>query len=299
MNLPALKTAADWCVKHSIIIPDDIVAGLYQHGVDVKTPGYYARVMWEAVRELYAGDIEAYDFEEVMLRLISEQLRKAWNEGMRQLELDPETDQTEEGEAYLQEIMASELDYVGQLAEDIIAAAEQGQSVKGGEGSGNFDHEGRPGEVGGSAPSGGGRERVQQSEGGGRASGGVITEGINQRDYLGGQFLPNSTEQNASQERARMEKRSKEYMQRKQEIAPFVYDTPPTPSSTSVYKEIAGVVPYEKPSDTFTIVGMSQNTIQYAGGIERIGPLVSLYNSGVRWTEMNQQKFDNIYKPKK
>lgn len=125
MNLPALKSAADWCNKHAIEIPDDIVAGLFTFGVDVKTPDYYARVMWEAVRELYAGDIEAYDFEEVMLRLISEQLRKAWNEGMRQLELDPETDQTEEGEAYLQEIMASELDYVGQLAEDILAAAEK------------------------------------------------------------------------------------------------------------------------------------------------------------------------------
>jgi hypothetical protein len=65
-----------------------------------------------------------------MLRLISEQLRKAWNDGMRTLNLDPETDQTEEGEAALQEIMASELDYVGQLAEDIIAAAEKKESIE-------------------------------------------------------------------------------------------------------------------------------------------------------------------------
>ena len=126
----ALKAAADWCIKHSIEIPDDVTAGLYQFGIDVKTPGYYARVMWESVRELYAGDIEAYDFEEVMLRLISEQLRKAWNEGMRQLDLDPEQDQTEEGEAYLQEIMASELDYVGPLAEEIIAAGEKKESIE-------------------------------------------------------------------------------------------------------------------------------------------------------------------------
>lgn len=122
MNLPALKTAADWCVKHSIQIPDDIVAGLYQHGIDIKTPGYYARVMWEAVRELYAGDITQFDFEDVMIRLISEQLRKAWNEGMRELDLDPQQDQTEEGEAYLQEIMSGELDYVPQLGQDILDA---------------------------------------------------------------------------------------------------------------------------------------------------------------------------------
>ena len=130
MELTALKASADWCIKHNIEIPDDITAGLYQLGIDVKTPGYYARVMWEAVRELYAGDIEAYDFEEVMLRLISEQLRKAWNAGMVELNLDPQTDQTEEGEAYLQEIMTSELDYVGPLAEDIIAAAEKKESIE-------------------------------------------------------------------------------------------------------------------------------------------------------------------------
>jgi hypothetical protein len=83
---------------------------------------------------------------------------------MRTLELDPETDQTEEGEAYLQEIMTSELDYVGPLAEDIIASAEAGTSVKGGEGSGNFGHEGRPGEVGGSGP-GGGAEYARSAAG--------------------------------------------------------------------------------------------------------------------------------------
>ena len=63
---PALKSASDWCIKHSIEIPDDVTAGLYQFGIDVKTPGYYAGVMWESVRTI-AGDIEAYDFEEVML----------------------------------------------------------------------------------------------------------------------------------------------------------------------------------------------------------------------------------------
>jgi hypothetical protein len=49
---------------------------------------------------------------------------------MRSLGLDPETDMMPEWEAQLQDIMLSELDYVGPLAQDILAAMHAGDPVE-------------------------------------------------------------------------------------------------------------------------------------------------------------------------
>jgi len=89
----------------------------------LKTVDWYDRAMWRAVQDLYNGVIGSMEFETFMIDAIQNQLRRAWNEGMRSLQLDPVDDQTMEGEMRLQDIMLSELDYVGPLAQDIWAAA--------------------------------------------------------------------------------------------------------------------------------------------------------------------------------
>jgi hypothetical protein len=96
----------------------------------VKTVNWYDRAMWSAVRDLYNGVIGSMEFETQMIDMIQNQMRRAWNEGIRSLGLDPEIDQTMEGEAQLQEIMLSELDYVGPLAQDILDAMHAGDPVE-------------------------------------------------------------------------------------------------------------------------------------------------------------------------
>ena len=89
----------------------------------LKTVNWYDRTMWSLVRDLYSGNIGTMEFESEMIDIIQNQFRRAWNEGMRQLGLDPESDQTPQGEAALQDIMLQELDYVGPLAADVQQAA--------------------------------------------------------------------------------------------------------------------------------------------------------------------------------
>lgn len=87
-----------------------------------KTEAFYQRVMWQAVKDLYNGEITKFGFEDVMIGLIENQLRRAWNEGMRDAGLDPATEMTPAFEEQLQTIILSELTYVSPLANDILVA---------------------------------------------------------------------------------------------------------------------------------------------------------------------------------
>jgi hypothetical protein len=89
----------------------------------LKTEGFYQRAMWKATRDLYNGEMGLTAFEDTMIELITGQLRRAWNEGLRTLNLDPQVDQTEEGENFLQDIMLSELSFVDGFADAVLAAA--------------------------------------------------------------------------------------------------------------------------------------------------------------------------------
>lgn len=95
----------------------------------LKTVNWYDRAMWSAVRDLYNGNIGSMEFETQMIDMIQNQMRRAWNEGMRSLGLDPETDMLPEWDAQLQDIMLSELDYVSPLAQDILQAVHAGDPV--------------------------------------------------------------------------------------------------------------------------------------------------------------------------
>lgn len=95
----------------------------------VKTVDYYQRVLWGNVRDLYNDKMSEDAFIDDLVRLIDEQLRRAWNQGMRENDLDPERDMTPEWEDHLQEIMTNELDYVETFARDIREAADNGEQV--------------------------------------------------------------------------------------------------------------------------------------------------------------------------
>jgi hypothetical protein len=126
MTYPALKATALWCIKNNVEIPADILHGL----ADLfKTVDWYDRAMWAAVKDLYNGVIGIVEFETAMIDMIQNQLRRAWNEGMRSLGLDPETDMLLLWEMALQDIMAQELVYVDPLAADIMSASASGELV--------------------------------------------------------------------------------------------------------------------------------------------------------------------------
>lgn len=95
-----------------------------------KTEAYYQRVLWGNVRDLYNGEMDVDAFVDDQVRLIEEQLRRAWNEGMRDNDLDPAKDMTEEWEAHLQDLMVSELDHVEDFAEAILQAQKDGAPIE-------------------------------------------------------------------------------------------------------------------------------------------------------------------------
>jgi len=127
MNYPALEATALWCIKNGGEIPVDI---LHQLSNLCKTVGWYERAMWGAVRDLYSGDIGIGEFETAMIDIVQNQMRRAWNEGMRSLGLDPEADMILLWEMALQDIMAQELVFVDPLAAEIVAAFHAGKDVE-------------------------------------------------------------------------------------------------------------------------------------------------------------------------
>lgn len=111
----------------------DAIAYLDYSGVDVghrvkdaiKTVAFYQRSIEGLIRDLYRGDIGQADFENGLVDLIDQQLDRAWREGMRKNELDPEKDMTPEMEQELERIKLAELDHVTGFAEAITEAAEK------------------------------------------------------------------------------------------------------------------------------------------------------------------------------
>ena len=115
--LPLIATTADYLAKQGMYPSDD--AWLTRA---LKTVDFYQRTMWRAVKDLYDGALTKFAFEDVMIGLIENQLRRAWNEGMRDAGLDPATEMTPAFEEQLQTIILSELSYVSPLANDILTA---------------------------------------------------------------------------------------------------------------------------------------------------------------------------------
>jgi len=96
-----------------------------------KTVAYYERVLSKNVRGLYRGGMDAGAFVDDHIRLVEEQLRRAWNEGMRANDLDPSRDMKPEWEAILQDVIAEEFTHIEDFAAAIEKAAAEEQPIDG------------------------------------------------------------------------------------------------------------------------------------------------------------------------
>jgi hypothetical protein len=93
-----------------------------------KTEGAYNRHLWEACLDLFRGDSDAFGFVDSFVENISEQMRRAWNEGARSVGVEPE-DMTDEDLDYLQAIIDSENEFVLGLGEAVEEARDSGMTL--------------------------------------------------------------------------------------------------------------------------------------------------------------------------
>jgi hypothetical protein len=93
--------------------------------VGTKTYAYFLRTLDKAVRELWKGSITESQFVDGLADLLSQQMRRAWNEGMRENGLDPKKDMTPEWEEELQDLIADQFSYVDGYASEIVSASKK------------------------------------------------------------------------------------------------------------------------------------------------------------------------------
>lgn len=121
----AIEYACLWLDVNDIPIPLDVLAGL---AAATKTEAHYSRVLNKLVTDLYSGDITESDFVNSQADLIAQQLRRAFNEGMRSNGLDPKEITPEWEQAY-QDIVTAEYDYVDRFAADIAQARRDNKPI--------------------------------------------------------------------------------------------------------------------------------------------------------------------------
>jgi hypothetical protein len=123
----ALTQAIDGLVEHYFDrLP---LSTLVAWGAAVKTEAYYSRVLERAVRDLYNERISPDDFLGTMTRLLDDQIVRAWREGMRQNDLDPQRDMTPEWESEIRAIQDSEFSHVQGFLDAILAARASGSGT--------------------------------------------------------------------------------------------------------------------------------------------------------------------------
>ena len=97
-------------------LPDDLTRDID----NLKTVTYYLQALQKAIRKLYqTGNLGDYIDEHA--RLIDEQFTRAWNEGIRSVDLDP-ADMTDEEKAALAAEIDKEDDFVLDFADEILQA---------------------------------------------------------------------------------------------------------------------------------------------------------------------------------
>ena len=120
----AVATVADWMKAHDIALPSDLAANI-EH---VKTQAYFSRALWDYTRKFHSGDMDVSTFLDKFIALVEDQARRAWNEGMRNVGVDPKN-MTIDQRARLQEIVNSELNHVLDFASAVEEARKAGKDV--------------------------------------------------------------------------------------------------------------------------------------------------------------------------
>lgn len=115
----------------------------------------------------------------------------------------------------------------------------------------------------------------------GRARPGGET-GMNQEQYRGGQFLPNTTLPKGTHSGRGSGK------PRKEEVSPYKYDVAPTPTARPIYGLLSNRVRHNRTTDTLEAISLTEQQRAYLGthvaGHEP-KDLIAAYNSGQRWIE--------------
>jgi hypothetical protein len=89
-----------------------------------KTVGTYNRQVWRIMRELFLSEIDEYAFVDDFSAFIDNQFTRAWNQGAREMGVNP-NQFTMNDIAQLANRIAAERDHMLQLADDIMVARAQ------------------------------------------------------------------------------------------------------------------------------------------------------------------------------
>ena len=100
------------------------------HAINLKTYGYMLDHVDKYARDLYKEEMSRDEFIDSMASLIEEQLKRAWNEGMRNNGLDPKEDMTSEWQDILDNLILDQWGYIEGYADDIIQGAKDGTPVE-------------------------------------------------------------------------------------------------------------------------------------------------------------------------
>jgi hypothetical protein len=104
--------------RYNIIRFEDLAENLDA----VKTIGHFRRVLRSAVLNFYRGDTDAFEFLDTTIALVEDQFRRAWNEGMREIGLDPKNDMIPAWERVLTKRINQDLNHLLGYATDIEQA---------------------------------------------------------------------------------------------------------------------------------------------------------------------------------
>ena len=95
---------------------------------EFKTEGSFNRHLWTAALGFFRDEINAFTFIDIFVNEIENQLTRAWHEGARSVEVEPD-DMTEADNLHLEAIINSEYDHVLGLAQAIEDAKLSGISL--------------------------------------------------------------------------------------------------------------------------------------------------------------------------
>lgn len=110
-------------LKHLVI--SVIASGV----IERKTLEQYLRQLRQYSRDYYNGKTDDGQFLDSMIGSISNQINRAWNEGMRTNGLDPQTDKDDEMRDRIAELVRNEQDHITNLADLINQQREAGADM--------------------------------------------------------------------------------------------------------------------------------------------------------------------------
>ena len=112
--LDVIIPIADYLARKGVYVKGDVILT-----AAIKTQSGYRNMMWRAVYDFYNYKLDEFAFISTMIDLIAGQLRRAYNEGLRSVGIEPR-DMTGEMKAELAVIITSEEDYVLDFAQAIL-----------------------------------------------------------------------------------------------------------------------------------------------------------------------------------